>query len=131
MQKMQQKDYCTKLLLGRSIFENCKVLSIIWNSSGGWGIRPVSSFDHNGMLLRDISNAPDETSWPSIILAKKNIIMHAYSLFSMHQLHQAGCGLLSQAKMLTPLSMHMISIILPKPCNKKSYLELFEDHILK
>lgn len=107
--------YCTKLLEGISILENRRVLSMIWNSSGGWGILPVSSLDHSGMLFREISNAPDETICPSIMLAKKNIIMHAYSLFSRHQLHQDGCGLFSHANMFTPLKMHIIRIILPKP----------------
>lgn len=37
-------------------------LSIIWNSSCGDGMRPVSSFDHTGMSLIDISNAPEEMS---------------------------------------------------------------------
>lgn len=116
--------YWAKLFVGKSIFENCKVLSMIWNSSGGCGILPVSNLDQSGILLRDISKAPDETSCPSIILARKNIIMQAYSLFSRHQLHQEGCGLFNHAKMFTPLNMHMINIIFPKPCRqtKKTFI---------
>ena len=33
-------------------------LSIIWNNSPGWGIRPDSILDQTGMSFRDISKAP-------------------------------------------------------------------------
>jgi len=32
---------------------NCNWLSIIWKSSGGWGILPVSSFDQTGTSGRE------------------------------------------------------------------------------
>lgn len=37
-------------------------LSMILKSSCGDGIRPVSNFDHTGMSLMNISNAPDDTN---------------------------------------------------------------------
>jgi len=34
---------------------NCMWFSIILNNSGGWGILPVSSLDHNGISAKKIN----------------------------------------------------------------------------
>lgn len=91
---------------------------MIWNSSAGWGMRPVSSFDQTGTSFSEISNAPDCTSWPSRMLHRKNSIMQAYTLFSVHQTHQPGRGWLMYSKMLTPPKMHTITASFSKPCNR-------------
>ena len=38
---------------GSTFVWNCNWLSIIWKSSGGWGILPVSSFDQTGTSGRE------------------------------------------------------------------------------
>jgi len=67
-------------------------LSMIWNSSPGWGILPDSSFDQSGMSFSEISNAPVDINCVSNALHRKKVIMQAYNLFSNIQLHQDGVG---------------------------------------
>ena len=50
-------------------------LSMIWNSSPGWGIRPDSILDQTGMSLRLISKAPVLISWVSTALQRKKVII--------------------------------------------------------
>lgn len=97
---------------------NCIWLSIIWKSSFGWGILPVSSFDQTGTSLRLISNAPEEINCPSMMFDKKNNIMQEYSLFSIHQDHHDGWGWPKYMNMLTPLRMQTMISIFIIPCNK-------------
>ena len=55
-------------------------------------MRPESILDHTGMLSTVISKAPVETSWVSMALLMKKIIMDAYRLFSNAQAKAPGAS---------------------------------------
>lgn len=57
-------------------------LSMMWKSSCGGGMRPVSSFDQIGMSFKKISKAPDDTNYTFCMETKKkqnfNLILKKY-----------------------------------------------------
>lgn len=94
---------------------NCRWVSIIWNNSDGWGILPISNFDHNGTSFREISNAPDCNNCPSTMLHRKKIIMHEYNLLSRHHCHHQGCGCWIMLKTSIPPKITIITINFANP----------------
>lgn len=90
-------------------------LSIIWNSSGGCGIRPVSSLDQTGTSLNLISKAPVETNCPSIALVRKKIIRQPYILLLDNQFQNAGVGWPIFSNILMPAATQITTKILTIP----------------
>ena len=87
----------------------CRWLSMIWKSSGGWGILPDSSLDQTGMLSTEISKAPVETSWLSTALQMKKSIMQAYILFSRAHINGEGVSMPIIGKGLNVARMQTIN----------------------
>ena len=72
-------------------------------------MRPESILDHTGMLSTVISKAPVETSWVSMALLMKKIIMAAYSLFSNAQAKAPGVSKPKLANGLVDATMQAIN----------------------
>ena len=83
--------------------------SIILNSSGGWGILPVSSLDHSGLSFIDISKAAVDNIRLFTSLQTKNNMIHEYSLFLVHHVHQ-DAQLISGTRVTMMRSQHHLAI---------------------
>ena len=77
--------YLTKSGFWSSLSVNWRWLSMIWNSSWGCGILPVSSFDQIGTSFKEISKAPDEISC-KLNIKKIRKAYEYYFIFSLPEL---------------------------------------------
>ena len=77
------------------------------------------TFQYISLPFIDISKAPVDNNCPSTALQTKNIMIHEYSLFLVHHVHQDGSCKPRKLKIFTLPRIHMMSSILTAPWTNK------------
>jgi len=89
-----------------------------------------STFQYISLPFIDISKAPVDNNCPSTALQTKNIMIHEYSLFLVHHVHQDGSCRPRKLKIFTLPRIHMMSSILTAPWTNKIYGKLHVYRVL-
>lgn len=81
--------------------------------------------------LKDISNAPVDTSWPSTALQRKKTIMQAYILLLVNQVHHDGASCPSHSHTLIPAIIISMKRSLASPWKRKLKCWRFYIHVVE